>query len=108
MTVDDRFAADRFRSRYAEGAGSVARLLHELDDAILAEMQPVVAEKLEEIVGRLNGMGHRLTIETDELGDVQYHDQEDPPEGAHCWLRVGADIVISTGWTDVADTSEPT
>jgi hypothetical protein len=72
-----------------------------LEEAVLGELHPVIVEKLQEIVKRLYGMGHRLLLDAERPGEVHFHDPHEPPAGAHCWLRVGVDTVISAGWAGV-------
>jgi hypothetical protein len=60
-----------------------------------------VGQKLAEVVTRLNRMGHRLVLEVDEVGEVGYHDDTNPPDGKHCWLRISADTTVSAGWLGI-------
>ena len=106
MALDDRFSAERFRGLSLDDRASVARAIDDLQDAVLEELHPVIAEKFREIVGTLNGMGHRLVLDEELPGDITYHDPHEPPGRAHCWLRVGVDAIISAGWVGIWDEEE--
>jgi hypothetical protein len=112
VTIDERFSAERFRALPADDPTARAGLIQQLQDEITAELHGALQAGMAEIAERLHGLGHRLSLFEDEVGDmgeVGYHDDHDPPGGAHCWLRIDGTFLASAGWAEHAngDTEVP-
>lgn len=61
------FSAERFQRLSSDPEG-LARLIGDLEDAVLEELHPVIAARFREIAGGLNGLGHHLVLDDEEPG----------------------------------------
>src|SRR5207244_2312037 len=93
--LDEDFSAERFRALDPSNPVPTVEIILRLEEEVGAEIHAVVKQKLEEVAARLNGTGHRLVLDVDAVGEVSYHDDTDPPDGTHCWLRISADTTVS-------------
>ncbi|MCM3872928.1 MAG: hypothetical protein ND895_19785 [Pyrinomonadaceae bacterium] len=95
--VDERFSAAAFAAR---GLDTVeARALADLlEEEVLKEMQGVVEAQFNDIIRRLNEMGHQLTPEVVDLGELLYKDDYEDEQGYHCKLLLGFDSIVTTGY----------
>jgi hypothetical protein len=85
-----------------EAAGRNTReardLCNQLQDDVMEELHTVVLPKFQEIISKLNEVGHNLTPYSEIIaGDIGYRDE--PTEG-FCYLRLGCDTVVSSGYAD--------
>ncbi len=104
--IDSRFSAESFTA-----AGLDTPAAQELADLLavetLKELQSVVELPLRHIIERLNQMGHNLTLEKPAAdGDISYKDDCEEDSGYHCKLRLGVDIVVSTGYAHLSSGNE--
>lgn len=76
------------------------RLLDQLDQTILSDLQDCIANRMSEIAAALNAQGHQLkrNTELEELGSTDYCETH----GAeNCGFRIASDLTISLGYYGV-------
>lgn len=97
--IDEKYSADNFENELMRN--DISRALSDaLEKEIQAELHEVLLEKIQDIVGKLNSMGHNLRFYYPPLpGDISYRDEEN----GHCKLRVSSDCIISIGYSDVIE-----
>jgi|SoiMethySBSTD1v2_1073268.scaffolds.fasta_scaffold1019425_3 hypothetical protein len=104
--VDERFSAAKF-TEYGVDSEEAEQLAKLLGDEIQVEMHEVIQVKFNEIIERLNKMGHNLKSEYPPIpGDISFRDDWVDKDGYHCKLRVGFDTVVSTGYAHLINPSE--
>ena len=104
--VDERFSAAKF-AEHGIDTEEAEQLAKVLGDEIQEEMHEVIQAKLNEIIERLNKMGHNLKPEYPSTpGDISFRDDWNDKHGYHCKLRVGFDTVVSTGYAHLINPSE--
>lgn len=97
--VDATFSSVQFEGLglNTEAARDLADLLQE---KVLSEVHAVALKKFEEIIARLNAMGHNLCLYSPPMpGDIAYRDDWQDETGYHCKLQLGLDIVVSAGYS---------
>jgi tRNA U34 5-carboxymethylaminomethyl modifying GTPase MnmE/TrmE len=105
--IDDRFSALAF-----EQAGLDTPAARKLADLLEAEIQndldPVLERAMDDIVARLNAMGHNLTKElATKSGAITYYDYEPDSTEWHknTRLRLGLISTVAAGYRDMVDES---
>jgi hypothetical protein len=78
-------------------------LADDLQNDVLMELHQAVLPIFEEIVTRLNALGHRLTIYDSAPGEVAFRDESKATE---CALRLAYGIVISAGYSHLCRPGE--
>ena len=91
----DKYTKDKF-----EAAGRNTReardLCNQLQDDVMEELHTVVLPKFQEIISKINEVGHNLAPYSEIIaGDIEYRDE---PTDGFCYLRLGCDMVISSGY----------
>ncbi|MGJ5820384.1 hypothetical protein [Paludibaculum fermentans] len=103
MTIDSRFSKDQFRMAF-ESNPSSRHVSDQLQAEALQLLQEVVAPKVNEIVTRLNQLGHQLNeYYPPQPGDIGFRDDRERDGRYECDLRLGVDIVVSVGYHDTRD-----
>jgi hypothetical protein len=99
--IDEKYSFDEFSKMTIAPLESSA-LSEKLAAEIQKELHSVVSLKLEEIVSRLNLMGHNLRFYMDPVpGDISYRDDSRNNGSYNCNLRLGVDTVVSVGFNDI-------
>lgn len=107
MAIDEKYSMNAFQSKQQTG-GDLKRLSDMLMTEVLQEIHVAVEPAIEVIVNRLNALGHQLKPYTPSTpGDVQYRDDEIIDGKYVCRLRLGVDVVVSIGFADTRNASEP-
>jgi hypothetical protein len=100
MSIDAHFSRAAFIEEKKRDPGSGA-LASDLEREVQEELHGVIIAKVREIVDRLNAMGHMLKEYTPPIpGDIAYRDDQGEGEAYECFLRLGVDTVVSTGFQD--------
>jgi hypothetical protein len=97
--IDERFSSEAFRESKLDSPQ--ARILaDQLSDAILARLHRALDAEMQRIVQELNAKGHQLKpVGEAKPGDLQFWDSNGPDT---CKLRIGADVVVSTGYSHLS------
>jgi hypothetical protein len=99
--IDGRFQFSEFENK-RDGKAACRALADLLAEEIAQELSHILVPAMSAIVEKLNRLGHNLQpYGTDELGHITFRDDEEDEAGYDCKLRVGYDLVISTGYRDV-------
>ncbi len=100
--IDERYSLEVFLKQ-AENSEANESLIDQLSQEIQNELHLVLSKKVEDIVNKLNAMGHSLKPYTEPLpGDINYRDDSNN-NGYVCNLRLGVDTIISVGFQDTVD-----
>jgi len=103
MAIDERFHLDQFL-RIRGDADALEAVNAELEKEVHKRLHEVVQPAVEEIVARLNGVGHNLTLYYEPVpGDIGYRDDQTVDGRYSCKLRLGVDVVVSIGFADTVD-----
>ncbi|MCX7420962.1 MAG: hypothetical protein NT013_15680 [Planctomycetia bacterium] len=103
--IDDRFSKSEFESLGRDSA-EARKLADLLAGEVLHELHEVLAAKLDQIVIRLNAIGHSLrAYELPCPGDVSFRDDREVATTYECDLRLAVDVVVSTGYSHLTQTS---
>jgi hypothetical protein len=104
--INERFSATKFAECGIDSANA-KHLAELLEDEILQEIHEVIQTKFSEIIEYLNNMGHNLKLkDLAAPGDISFRDDWVDNDGYHCKLRVGIDVVVSTGYAHLINISD--
>ncbi|SRR6266545_6138520 len=96
--VDERFSALSFGVCGVDSEGA-KKLADSLAEEIQNELHETIQTSFHRIIDRLNAMGHKLKAAyPPKPGDFSYRDDWKDESGYHCKLRVGLDVIVSTGY----------
>lgn len=99
--VDERFSSSRFEQA-GFGTDEARSLCKELQTAIHAELDRSIQSAIQEVVNKLNAMGHNLElVEPVAAGECVFREPMATGQG-HKFL-VGLDTVISVGYPKTYD-----
>lgn len=102
-SLDVRFRKSEFEHEYAGDA--LPWLSDALTDEVQRELHGAILDKVREIVGRLNGLGHNLAeYYPPEPGDISFRDGIG--DDNRCDLRLAVDVVVSIGFRDTVSADE--
>lgn len=96
--IDSRFSADAFEAcgLNTTEAGNLAELLSK---EIQLQLHYAIMPELQLIIDKLNSFGHRLKPDDDQIvGDISFRDDNNDHNRYQCKLRIGIDLVVSTGY----------
>ncbi len=98
--MTDYSAFSRHAFDALKGESSAARALaDQLAEAVVQDLDTLIGRRLSDIVAELNRLGHELAPYGDQRpGDRAFRDED---SAEHCRLRVGCDVIISTGYADI-------
>jgi hypothetical protein len=100
--IDEKFSAKSFIELGLDTEES-RNLSDSLEKEVSRQMQQLIEAKFEEIITKLNDMGHNLKLEEKTTGEISFRDDDDDDENYHCKLRLAFDYVTSAGYSDLLD-----
>ena len=104
--IDERFSTDSF-AKLGLNTEESRQLSDLLEQEVNKEMQEVVETKFEEIITRLNFMGHNLKLEQKKtVGEIAFRDDDYSNEDYKCKLRLAFDYVTSSGYADTINAED--
>jgi hypothetical protein len=110
--IDERYSFSVFESHGVDSQAAEV-LANQLATEVASLGIDAVALVLEEVVRRLNEMGHRLelivpaTVDADGCAaEIDYRDGGSYVSDGKPRLRIGVDLVISTGYAHLYDPDE--
>ena len=100
--IGDHFSAAAF-----EACGIDSPAANDLAQRLAVEIQELLQRTIQlqfkGIIDSLNMMGHNLRMYGDALpGDISYRDDYEFDNEYTCKLRVGIDLIVSTGYSNLA------
>jgi hypothetical protein len=98
--INEKFSAESFGELGLDSIES-RELANSLEYEVNKELQLLIETKFEEIVTKLNLMGHQLKLEEKTTGEISYRDDNNDDDGYHCKLRLAFDYLTSAGYADL-------
>ena len=101
--IDARFSAEAFQELGCDTVAARGRA-DILAEEVYQQLHRVIEQEMQEIVRKLNSMGHQLKLRASSPGDntfpgdVDYGDDWTDEQGHHYRLRLAVTTVVSTGY----------
>ena len=103
--IPERFSKREFDAR-GRGSDDAKQLAGELAEAMSRELQGALESAVQQLVDRLNEVGHDLKVESIDLGNVGYGDYSEAGPTRNYNLQFAADLHVGCGYPDFADAAE--